>query len=110
MLPLCNPDGGIHRADHVVAKHPYKEGTFNIEIMENVLQWEPGATMLHHNQPCNEGCYKGRALYTCILYWLVLVINHRLIEVILDKDIYHYLAKMDKEMLDFSIFYSKILI
>ena len=41
MLPLYNTDGGVHRADHVIAKPPYNEGAFNIKVMGKVLQWEP---------------------------------------------------------------------
>ena len=31
-----NADGGVHKADYVIAKPPC-----NIEVMKKVLQWEP---------------------------------------------------------------------
>ena len=41
--PLYNTDGGIHRVDCIVAKLPYNEGAFNIEVhvMGKVIKWEP---------------------------------------------------------------------
>ena len=33
--------------DHVIAIASYNEGTFNIELMRKVLQWEPRTYMYH---------------------------------------------------------------
>ena len=41
VLLLYNTDDEVHRADHVIAKPPYNEDAFNIELMEKVLQLEP---------------------------------------------------------------------
>ena len=43
VLPLYNANNGVHSVDRVIAKPPYNEGAFNINVLVIgiVLQWDP---------------------------------------------------------------------
>ena len=55
--PGYNVDGGVHRADCVIAKPPlYKEGAFNIHVEEKFYNGSQGA---HCTCNCNKCVIKG---------------------------------------------------